>query len=203
MLGQRRQAPGKALGHATELPRPLATIELAEDQRGFLHALGRDRRVNTATHGDSQLRESIEAGLVLVDGRGQGDFFDGRVNGVQVDTEHAATGSRFHQLDRTIVDALLAEEAHVVVAAHLARVIEQERRHIQVCPRYRGVADGDAQAGTGNARIGARSQGRHARTAWAASVARSWAVRPLATVPIAVRSQPADVRLMYAMTTPV
>ena len=203
MLSQRRQATGKALGHAAELPHTLAAIELTQDQRGFLHALGRNRCFNAATHGDSQLREGIEAGLVLVDGRSQGDFLDGRVNGVQIDTEHTATGRRLDQLDRAIVDALLAEEAHVVVATDLARVIEQERRHIQVCPRYRGVADGDAQAGTGNARIGAWSQGSHARTAWAASVARSWAVRPLATVPIAVRSQPADVRLMYAMTTPV
>ena len=160
-------------------------------------------RFDATTHRYAQLREGIETGLVLVDGGGQGDFFDGLINGVQIDTEHTATCRRFHQLDRAIVDALLAEEAHVVVAAHLARLIEQERRHIQVCASHRGVADGDAQGATGYARIGAWSQGSHARTAWAASLARSCAVRPLATVPIAVRSQPAAVRLMYAMTTPV
>ena len=203
MLGQGRKATGKALCYAAELPHALTAIELAEDQRGFLHALGRNRCFDAAAHRYGQLREGVETGLVLIDGCGEGDFFDGLINGVQIDAEHTATCSRFHQLDRAIIDALLAEEAHVVVATHLARLIEQKRRNVQVRAGHRGIADGDAQGTAGNAGVGARGQCGHERTAWAASVARSWAVRPLATVPMAVRSQPADVRLMYAMTTPV
>ena len=195
MLGQRRQTTGKTLGHATELPRALAAVKLAEDQCGFLHAHGRNRRFNTAAHRHIELRERVESGLVLINGRGQCDFIDSRVYGVQIEAEHAATGRRFRQLYRAIVDALLAEETHVVVTANLARLIEQEGRHVQISPRHRAVADGDTEGAGGHRSVGAGSQSTHGRTALAASLLRSCAVRPLATVPTAVKSQPAAVRL--------
>ena len=120
VLRQRRQATGKALGHTTECPGALATVEFAENQCRFLHALCRNRRFDAAAHGYIQLRERCKFGFVLVDRGSQRDFFNGRINGLQVEAEHRTPSGGFHQFDRAIVHALLAEKAHVVVATHLA-----------------------------------------------------------------------------------
>ncbi|RMP75735.1 hypothetical protein ALQ16_200038 [Pseudomonas syringae pv. actinidiae] len=188
------KAAGKALGDAAEFPRALAQIELAQNQRGFFHTVGRDIRFNAAGNVQGQARHATKAGFVLVDGRGQGNLLDDRVQAAGIEAEHRTTGRRFRLLDRAAVHAFLAVETHVLIATHLAGTGQQERRYIDIRIRERRINDLHRQRTGSDWGVGARDKLGHARTAPMASSTRSSAVRPLVAWPTAVKSQPEGVR---------
>jgi hypothetical protein len=145
---------------------PVAQIELTENQSGFLHAGGRDRRVDDiatrcAYNVQAQVGASGELCPVLVDGCGQRNLLDSGVKRLCVELEHGPPRIVLRKTQRPARYILLAVKAHVMVTADFASAAQLECRHINVGTCDRTVIDRDRQLAIGSGSIAPRYQDSH------------------------------------------
>lgn len=137
--------------------------------RPVSNRLERAQVATVSAHNDSVLGELVADAMEKVGGEGVVSVEEAKGTVISVEVVEGM------QFDRAIVDRFLAEEAHIVVATHLARSREQKCRNVQLRARHRAVADGHVQGFGINTCVGARRQKGHKRTVRGALQLRSHA----------------------------
>jgi hypothetical protein len=129
MARERRQPTREALAQRTQLPDPVAQIELAEDERAFLHAGGLDGKCQIGLAASDleadagELRKAPDARDVRVDAERDDDALDAftQAGGFAARAELGRA-----ELDPVVRCAAVAIEDEAVVADDAPGGVEQE-----------------------------------------------------------------------------